>query len=100
MIEVDYLAARLSHDATWLSRTASRIEAGELDWPTPTEPAGIRASAEAAKRVGGVSVGDRGTPGEGYRDHPRDLSAHCTTDQMKVAVPETPWESFAVTVTV
>ncbi|GAA5179485.1 hypothetical protein GCM10023322_09600 [Rugosimonospora acidiphila] len=35
-----------------------------------------------------------------YRDHPRDLSVHCTTDQTKVAVPVTPWESFAVTVTV
>ena len=45
--------------------------------------------------------GDRGTPGAtGYRDHRRDLSAHCTTDQMNVAVPVTAWASFAVTVTV
>jgi hypothetical protein len=36
----------------------------------------------------------------GYRDHPLDLSAHWATDQMKVAVPVTAWESFAVTVTV
>lgn len=33
MIEIHYLTARLNHDAKWLTRTASRVEAGELGWP-------------------------------------------------------------------
>jgi DNA-binding PadR family transcriptional regulator len=33
MIEIHYLTARLNHDAKWLTRIASRVEAGELDWP-------------------------------------------------------------------
>jgi DNA-binding PadR family transcriptional regulator len=34
MMEIHYLTARLSHDARWLTRTASRVEAGDLDWPS------------------------------------------------------------------
>jgi DNA-binding PadR family transcriptional regulator len=36
MIEAHYLLARLSHDANWLSRIASRVESGDLAWPHAT----------------------------------------------------------------
>jgi DNA-binding PadR family transcriptional regulator len=33
MIEVQYLVNRLDHDATWLRKTAERIETTRLTWP-------------------------------------------------------------------
>ncbi|MGH3425364.1 MAG: PadR family transcriptional regulator, partial [Nocardioidaceae bacterium] len=41
MIEVHFVASRLEHDATWLTRLAQRIENSELNWPGDHQPAQV-----------------------------------------------------------